>query len=113
MVFTDIFGKSSSAIINTIISQDEFNSDDIIKNIDRRCKSSHEDILNAVTGISFVDAQKERMLLFKNILNILINLLNLLRKLLMFLLNLMNVISTFFVLYQVLIDVPLFLLLLK
>ena len=26
-----------------------------------RCKSSREDILNAVTGISFVDAQKERM----------------------------------------------------
>ena len=61
MVFSDIFGKSSSAIINTIISQDKFDSDDIIKNIDRRCKSSHEDILNAVTGISFVDAQKERM----------------------------------------------------
>ena len=61
MVFSDIFGKSSSAIINTIISQDEFDDDDILKNIDRRCKSSHEDIINAVTGISFVDAQKERM----------------------------------------------------
>lgn len=61
MVFTDIFGKSSSAIINTIISQNEFSNDDIIKNVDRRCKSSNEDIINAVTGISFVDAQKERM----------------------------------------------------
>ena len=61
MVFSDIFGKSSSAIINTIISQDEFDDDDILKNIDRRCKSPHEDIINAVTGISFVDAQKERM----------------------------------------------------
>ena len=34
-----IFGKSSSSITNTIISQDEFNNDDILKNVDRRCKS--------------------------------------------------------------------------
>lgn len=61
MVFSDIFGKSSSTIINTILSQDEFEDKDILKNVDRRCKSSHEDIINAVTGISFVNAQKERM----------------------------------------------------
>ena len=61
MVFSDIFGKSSSAIINTILSQDEFEDKEILENVDKRCKSSSEDIINAVTGISFVGAQKERM----------------------------------------------------
>lgn len=61
LVFSDIFGKTSSAIINTILSQNEFNCEDILKNIDRRCKSSHEDILNAVNGICLVEAQKQRI----------------------------------------------------
>ena len=61
MVFSDIFGKSSSAIINTILSQNEYSDEDILNNIHRRCKSSNEDILNAINGISWVDAQKERM----------------------------------------------------
>ena len=61
MVFSDIFGKSSSAIINTILSQNEFDDKTILDNVDGRCKSSHEDILNAVNGISFVDSQKQRM----------------------------------------------------
>ena len=33
MVFSDIFGKSSSAIINTIISQNDFEDEDILKNL--------------------------------------------------------------------------------
>ena len=61
MVFSDIFGKSSSAIINTILSQNEYNDEDILKNIDKHCKSSNEDILNAINGISWKDAQKQRM----------------------------------------------------
>ena len=65
MVFSDIFGKSSSAIINTILSQNTFEDKDILDNIDGRCKSSHEDILNAVNGISFVDAQKQRMVVIQ------------------------------------------------
>ena len=65
MVFSDIFGKSSSAIINTILSQNTFEDKDILANIDGRCKSSHEDILNAVNGISFVDAQKQRMIVIQ------------------------------------------------
>ena len=65
MVFSDIFGKSSSAIINTILSQNEFEDKDILDNVDGRCKSSHEDILNAVNGISFVDAQKQRMMVIQ------------------------------------------------
>ena len=62
MVFSDIFGKSSSAIIDTIISQDTFTSEDILKNVNSRCKASSEDILNAVSGTSWIDAQKERMI---------------------------------------------------
>lgn len=65
MVFSDIFGKSSSAIINTILSQNDFEDKDILANVDGRCKSSHEDILNAVNGISFVDAQKQRMMVIQ------------------------------------------------
>lgn len=61
MVFSDIFGKSSSAIINTILSQNEYDDDDILKNIDKHCKSSTEDILNSISGISWEDAQKQRM----------------------------------------------------
>lgn len=65
MVFSDIFGKSSSAIINTILSQNDFEDKDILDNVDGRCKSSHEDILNAVNGISFVNAQKQRMMVIQ------------------------------------------------
>ena len=61
MVFSDIFGKTSSAIIDTILSQNEFNDEDILKNIDKRCKSSNEDILNSVSGISWEISQKQRM----------------------------------------------------
>ena len=61
MVFSDIFGKTSSAIIDTILSQNEFNDEDILKNIDKRCKSSNEDILNSVNGISWEVSQKQRM----------------------------------------------------
>ena len=61
MVFSDIFGKSSSAIINTILSQNEYDDEDILKNIDKHCKSSNEDILNSISGISWETAQKQRM----------------------------------------------------
>ncbi len=61
MVFSDIFGKTSSAIINTILSQNEYNDEDILKNIDKHCKSSNEDILNSICGISWEASQKQRM----------------------------------------------------
>ena len=61
MVFSDIFGKTSSAIINTILSQNEYNDEDILKNVDKHCKSSNEDILNSINGISWEESQKQRM----------------------------------------------------
>lgn len=65
MVFSDIFGMSSSAIIDTIISQNSFSDEDILKNVNFRCKSSHENILNSVRGISFTEAQKQRMTIIR------------------------------------------------
>lgn len=65
MVFSDIFGKTSSAIINTILSQNEYNDEDILKNIQKNCKSSNEDILNSVSGISWESSQKQRMNVIK------------------------------------------------
>ena len=61
MVFSDIFGKTSSTIINTILSQNEYNDEDILKNIDWCCKSSSEDILNSINGISWETSQNQRM----------------------------------------------------
>lgn len=61
MVFSDIFGKTSSAIIDTILSQNEYDDEDILKNIDKHCKSSNEDILNSINGISWETTQKQRM----------------------------------------------------
>lgn len=61
MVFSDIFGKTSSAIIDTILSQNEYNDEDILKNVDKHCKSSNEDILNSISGISWESSQKQRM----------------------------------------------------
>ena len=74
---------------------------------------SPEDILNPISGISWVDAQKERMTVIQEHMIILINLLNLLKKLLMFLFNLMKVTSNSFALFLELIDVLQFLLFLK
>ena len=61
MVFSDIFCKSSSAIINIILSQTEYDDKDILKNVDKHCKSSNEDILNSIRGISWEISQKQRM----------------------------------------------------
>ena len=61
MTFSDVFGVSSTAIINTIISQDEFSDEDILKNIHPRCKASKEDILSAVNGVSWTPEQKVRI----------------------------------------------------
>ena len=61
MVFSDIFGKTSTAIINTILTQNEFEDKDILEKIDKHCKSSPDDILNSIHGISWEDSQKQRM----------------------------------------------------
>ena len=66
MVFTDIFGKSSQSIIDIILNNDNFSDDDIINCINKKCKSSNEDILSSVNGIQFTNEQKLRINIVKD-----------------------------------------------
>ena len=78
-----------------------------------RCKASNEDILNSISGISWVDAQKERMTVIQEHIDYLNKSIESVKKLLMFLSNPMKDISIFFVLYMVLIENQLLQLFLK
>ena len=79
MVFSDIFGKSSQSIINIIMNNDNFSDKDIINSLDKHCKSSHDDILSSVNGITFTDEQKLRINTVKEHIDYLTNQINLLR----------------------------------
>ena len=79
MVFTDIFGKSSQSIIETILNNDSFSDKDIISCLHKNCKSSREDILSSVTGISFTHEQKLRIKFVKDHIDYLTNRINELR----------------------------------
>ena len=79
MVFSDIFGKSSQSIIQTILDNNSFSDDDIINSLHKNCKSSHEDILSAVSGVSFTYEQKLRIKLIKDHIDYLTNEINDLR----------------------------------
>ena len=61
VVFSDIFGKSASSIINLILSNDSYSDEDILSNVNSRCKASNEDILDAVHGTQLTDIQKSRI----------------------------------------------------
>lgn len=79
MVFSDIFGKSSQAIIDIIMNNDNFSDEDIINCLHKHCKSSHEDILSSVNGITFTNEQKLRINIIKEHIDYLTNQINLLR----------------------------------
>ena len=76
MVFSDIFGKSSQLIIDIIMNNDNFSDEDIISCINKKCKSSHEDILSSVSGIQFTNEQKLRINIVKDHIDYLINQIN-------------------------------------
>lgn len=61
MVFTDVFGKSSSNIASLILSDEAYTEEDILSKVHKKCKASEEDILNAVTGIDLTPVQKARI----------------------------------------------------
>ena len=61
LVFTDVFGKSASSIVNTLLSDEPYTSGDILSKVHGRCKSSPEDILSAVEGTELNYFQKERI----------------------------------------------------
>ena len=79
LVFSDIFGKSSQAIVDTILDNDSFSDEDIINCLRKNCKSSREDILSAISGISFTYEQKLRIKLVKDHIGYLTNEINNLR----------------------------------
>ena len=79
LVFSDIFGKSSQAIVDTILDNDSFSDEDIINCLRKNCKSSREDILSAISGISFTYEQKLRIKLVKDHISYLTNEINNLR----------------------------------
>ena len=66
MVFSDIFGKSSQSIVDIILNNDNFSDEDIISCINKKCKSSHEDILSSIDGIQFTYEQKLRINIVKD-----------------------------------------------
>ena len=76
-VFSDIFGKSSQAIIDYILNTDSanFNDDYCLSLLDKRGKrkSTNEEILNAVKNSSFTDAQKTRISIVKEHLDYITN----------------------------------------
>lgn len=65
MVFTDVFGKSSSSIVNLILSDVDYTDEDILSNVHGKCKSSSEDILSAVNGVDLNPHQKARINIIK------------------------------------------------
>lgn len=79
MVFTDIFGKSSQSIINIIMNNDNFSDEDIISCLKKNCKSSLEDILSSVNGLSLTNEQKLRINIIKEHIDYLTNQINSLR----------------------------------
>ncbi len=79
MVFSDIFGKSSQSIIDIIINNDSFLDEDIISCLRKNCKSSPEEILSSVNGLSFTNEQKLRINIIKEHIDYLTNQINLLR----------------------------------
>ena len=79
MVFSDIFGKSSQSIIDIIMNNNNFSDKDIIDCLRKNCKSSHEDILSSVNGITFTNEQKLRINIIKDHIDYLTNQINSLR----------------------------------
>lgn len=61
LVFSDVFGKSASSIVDTILSDEPYTSEDILSKVHGRCNSSSEDILSAIEGTDLNHFQKERI----------------------------------------------------
>ena len=79
MVFSDIFGKSSQSIVDIILNNDDFSDEDIISCLRKNCKSSHEDILSSVGGLTYTNEQKLRIKIVEDHINYLTNQINSLR----------------------------------
>ena len=69
LVFSDVFGKSASSIINLILSHDSYSDEEILSKVHKRCKSSKDDILDAVHGTQLTDIQKSRIQIVEEHMN--------------------------------------------
>ena len=65
MVFSDVFGKSATSIVDLILSNNEYSDKDILSKVHGRCKASQEDILSAVNGTNLNEHQKARIAIVK------------------------------------------------
>lgn len=79
MTFSNIFDKSSQSIIDIILNNDSFSDEDIIRCLRKNCKSSHEDTLTSVFGLSFTTKQKLRIKIVENHIDYLTNQISTLR----------------------------------
>lgn len=61
MVFTDIFGKSASNIIDLILSNNPYTDEDILSKVHKNCKASPDMILNSINGTDLTSIQKSRI----------------------------------------------------
>lgn len=73
LVFSDVFGKSSSAILDLVLSDEPFSDEAILAKVHGRCKASPEEILNAVKGVSLTSVQKQRIQIIQSHLDYLAN----------------------------------------
>lgn len=61
MVFTDVFGKSASNIIDLILSDNPYTDEDILSKVHKKCKASPDMILDSVNGTNLTPVQKARI----------------------------------------------------
>lgn len=60
-LLTDSFGKTASSIMQYILTHDKIDEDEVEKLIDKRVKSSHEDILRSIRGCQLLDEQRFKL----------------------------------------------------
>ena len=58
MVFSDVFGKSASSVVDLILSNDDVTDKEILSKVHPICKASNEEILEATTHVELTSIQK-------------------------------------------------------
>lgn len=61
MVFTDVFGKSASNIIELILSDNPYTDEYILSNVHKNCIASFDLILDSINGTDLTPVQKSRI----------------------------------------------------
>lgn len=61
MVFSDVFGKSASSVVDLILSNDDVTDKEILSKVHPICKASNEEILEATTHVELTSIQKARI----------------------------------------------------